>query len=174
LIIKELKKEYIGRIKEIDRSERVKLLYKYKEGSLKTEKVHLNVPRWNEQECAKRISHLSDELSNGGILIGAIDHNLLVGAAVLGSTFIGEHLDEIQLVFLHVSKGYRRKGIATKLFNKVCKLAKDKGAKRLYISSTPSESAVGFYLSHGCKLAPKLNRELYQLEPEDIHMIKEL
>jgi len=174
LIIKELNREDIGRIREIDRSEKVKLLFRYSEGSLTLEKVDLNVPRWSEQECAERISTLSRELSKGGTLIGAIDGNLLVGAAVLGHKLIGDNLEEIQLVFLHVSNGYRRKGIASELFNVICKLAKDKGAKRLYISSTPSESAVGFYLSHSCKLATKVNRELYQLEPEDIHVIKEL
>lgn len=172
--IKELNNEDVCRIKEIDRSEKVKLLYKYTEGSLIPEKVNLDVPRWSEQEYAERISNLSRELGKGGIMIGAIDDNLLVGAAVLGHRLIGDNLDEIQLVSLHVSIGYRRKGIATKLFNLICKLAKDKGAKRLYISSTPSESAVGFYLGQGCKLATKVNKELYQLEPEDIHMIKEL
>lgn len=174
MIIKELNKEDIGRIREIDRSEKVKLLYKHKEGSLVPEKVDLNVPRWSEQECAERISTLSRELSKGGTLIGAIEGNLLAGAAVLGHELIGDNLEEIQLVFLHVSNGYRRKGIASKLFNLICKIAKDKGAKRLYISSTPSESAVGFYLCHGCELATEVNKELFQLEPEDIHMIKEL
>lgn len=174
MIIKELNKEDIARIREIDRTEKVKLLYKYKESTLTSEKVNLDVPRWSEQECAERISTLSRELSKGGTLIGAIDGNQLVGATILGHRLIGENLDEIQLVFLHVSNGYRRKGIATKMFNLICKLAKNRGAKRLYISSTPSESAVGFYLNHGCKLATRVNKELYQLEPEDIYMVKEL
>lgn len=155
-------------------SEKVKLLYKYNKGSLLPEKVDLDVPRWNEQECARRISELSEELAKGGIAIGAIDGNLLVGLAVLGHKLIGDNLDEIQLVSLHVSKNYRRKGIATELFDRICKLAKEKGAKRLYISATPSESAVGFYISQGSKLATKINKELHQLEPEDIHMVKEL
>ena len=155
LITKELNKEDIGRIREIDRAEKVKLLYKCKDGSLIFEKVDLDVPRCSEQECAKRISTFSGELSKGGTLIGAIDGNLLVGAAILGHSLIGENLDEIQLVFLHVSNGYRRKGVATELFNVICKLAKDEGAKKLYVSTTPSESGVGFCLSHGCKLARK-------------------
>jgi len=73
-------------------------------------RVDLDVPRWSEQECAEPISTLTRELSKGGILIGAIDCNQLVGATVLGHRFIGENLDEIQLVFLHVSNGYRRRG----------------------------------------------------------------
>jgi len=75
---------------------------------------------------------------------------------------------------MHVSNGYRRKDIATELFNIICKLAKEKGAKKLYISAMPSESAIGFYLSQGCKPAAKVNEELFCLEPEDIHLIKEL
>ena len=41
------------------------------------------------------------------------------------------------------------------------------------MSSTPSESAVGFYRSRGFRLTSPLP-ELFELEPEDIHLILEL
>jgi len=47
LIIKELGIRDLRRIREIDRSEKVKLLYKYDKNSLTFERVDLNVPRWN-------------------------------------------------------------------------------------------------------------------------------
>jgi len=79
-----------------------------------------------------------------------------------------------QLALLHVSRAYRRQGIATRLFQEACRLARGDGAEELYVSATPSESAVGFYRSQGCRLAEQVNEELYAEEPEDIHMIKTL
>jgi hypothetical protein len=44
----------------------------------------------------------------------------------------------------------------------------------LYVSATPSESAVGFYTGQGFRPTEEVNEELFELEPEDIHMIKPL
>jgi hypothetical protein len=43
-------------------------------------------------------------------------------------------------------------------------------ARRLYISATPSENTVNFYLRQGCVLARQIDPELFELEPEDIHL----
>jgi hypothetical protein len=48
------------------------------------------------------------------------------------------------------------------------------GSKRIYVSAVPSESAVGFYKSFGFDLVAEPLSELYELEPDDIHMILEL
>jgi N-acetylglutamate synthase-like GNAT family acetyltransferase len=50
--------------------------------------------------------------------------------------------------------------------------ARRDGAERLYVSATPSESAVGFYLEQGFAPVKEPLPELYELEPEDIHMVK--
>jgi hypothetical protein len=52
--------------------------------------------------------------------------------------------------------------------------ARREGARRVYVSATPSGSAVGFYRSQGFALTRDPVPELLALEPEDIHMIKEL
>ena len=44
----------------------------------------------------------------------------------------------------------------------------------MYVSATPSGSAVGSYLKHGFEPTPYPHPELFALEPEDIHMIREL
>jgi hypothetical protein len=44
----------------------------------------------------------------------------------------------------------------------------------MYVSSTPSSSAVGFYIAQGCKLVEEVDPELYALEPDDIHLILDL
>jgi hypothetical protein len=45
---------------------------------------------------------------------------------------------------------------------------------RMYVSATPSESAVGFYLRHGFTPVADPLPELFELEPEDIHMARRL
>jgi hypothetical protein len=51
--------------------------------------------------------------------------------------------------------------------------ARDAGHETLYVSATPSGSAIGFYRSEGFAPAEPLP-ELFEKEPEDIHMIKRL
>jgi hypothetical protein len=42
------------------------------------------------------------------------------------------------------------------------------------VSATPSRSAVGFYRSRGFQPTLDVNRELYERQPEDIHMVLDL
>lgn len=44
----------------------------------------------------------------------------------------------------------------------------------LYVSATPSESAVGFYRSMGFAPTTEPDPRLFALEPKDIHMIMAL
>jgi ribosomal protein S18 acetylase RimI-like enzyme len=78
------------------------------------------------------------------------------------------------LSVLYVSRNYRRKGIASILAGEVARLARADGARRLYVSATPSGAAVGFYRSHGFEPTDEPNEALFALEPDDIHMILEL
>jgi len=48
--------------------------------------------------------------------------------------------------------------------------AKELGAKRLYISATPSENTVNFYRYLGCVVTGEIDQELFDLEPDDIHL----
>lgn len=170
----DMDKEELNRLGEIDRSEFVHRIHVYTNGSLQTQELNKNVPRWNADEVEQFIRSLTSKLEGGGKLVGAFDNDLFVGIAVLGGEFIGDSLDELQMAFLYVSHAYRRHGIARRLMDRMCELARARGARRLYISATETESAVGFYLNYGCRLAPKVNAELYALEPQDIHMVKDL
>jgi GNAT superfamily N-acetyltransferase len=69
-----------------------------------------------------------------------------------------------------VSRSYRHKGLGTRLFELAKATARRRGAKRLYISATPSENTVNFYLRLGCAVAAAPDQELFDLEPEDIHL----
>ncbi len=177
IVIRQLNKLEIHRINEIDRTERVKILYNLSGGKLELESVDIDVLRWDHPDWrhdASLMKEISEKLDNGGVLFGAFDKERLVGISGLGYQLIGENKDEIQMFILHVSNEYRRKGIGTKLLEECKRIAREKGARRLYISATPTESAVGFYLRHGCRLASKVDEELLALEPEDIHLTLEL
>jgi predicted N-acetyltransferase YhbS len=67
-------------------------------------------------------------------------------------------------------------GVASLLWGAAIDRARGNGAGAIYVSATPSDSAVGFYLSRGCRLATRseLNDHLYELEPDDVHLICEL
>ncbi|MCY1186452.1 hypothetical protein D9M73_273290 [compost metagenome] len=49
--------------------------------------------------------------------------------------------------------------------------AKQLGANKLYISATPSRRTVDFYIKHGAEQLNAPDQQLWQLEPEDIHLL---
>ena len=109
------------------------------------------------------------------MLLGAFEHASLLGFAIFRPNLTDSLTDSMaQLAVLHISRDFRRKGIARALTEQVVQLARKSGAKSLYVSATPSESAVGFYRSQGFELVDDPHPELYALEPDDIHMIKTL
>jgi GNAT superfamily N-acetyltransferase len=166
----------LHRISELDRSEHVTLAYEIEDGTLARVEVDWHVPAWfvdgdGDHSLSEQVAFCRSHLDQGGVMLGAFKDDLLVGVAVLRPRF---RENMAQLAFLHVSRGFRRQGIAKRLMKEACKIAREVGARRMYVSSTPSSSAVGFYLAQGCKLAIEADPELYALEPEDIHLILDL
>ena len=90
--------------------------------------------------------------------------------AIREARLIGQSKDQLQLKFLHVSKAYRGQGLGKQLFTLAKTEAHMRGAKRMYISATPSENTVNFYRRLGCVATRELDPELFALEPEDIHL----
>jgi ribosomal protein S18 acetylase RimI-like enzyme len=173
--IKRMDNLEIGRIAEIDRSEHVTRGYSIQDGKLVAQKVNWQIPAWfaegPEHSVQAMVEFLSPALANGATLWGAFDGDPLVGVMVYRPRLTE---DTAQLVFLHVNNSHRRRGIATRLTAECIRLARADGAEQLYVSATPSESAVGFYQNQGFRPVDKPHPELYELEPEDIHMIMKL
>jgi GNAT superfamily N-acetyltransferase len=113
---------------------------------------------------------LVDCYDRGRFFWGAFENDKLIGVSVLESKFIGSKYDTLQLKFLHVSRAYRDRGIGTELFIAAKTQAREHGAKRMYISATPSEHTIRFYMGVGCVVTPEPDAELLALEPEDIHL----
>jgi ribosomal protein S18 acetylase RimI-like enzyme len=166
----------IERLAELDRSEHITHAYKIRHGVLTRIRVNWDIPNWSsegegEHSLSQQLAFCRSHLEQGGVLLGAFKEDLLAGVAVVRPKI---QEDMAQLAFLHVSQGFRRQGIAKKLFQQACEFARSAGACRIYVSATPSGSAVDFYLSQGCRLAETIDPDLYALEPEDIHLTLDL
>ena len=130
------------------------------------------VPRWDPTgsgpfSVAAKIEFCTSVVARGGVLLGAFDVDRTAGLAIVLPSF--EPL-LAWLAFLHVSRPYRRRGAAQALWDAAVDLAVQGGADSIYVSATPTESAVGFYLRQGCRLARPVHPDLFAAEPEDIHL----
>jgi predicted N-acetyltransferase YhbS/catechol 2,3-dioxygenase-like lactoylglutathione lyase family enzyme len=163
-------REEIKEIWQIDRSELIEAVYQFVDGKLVRRSERHQARGWPPGMPERETPILEDCFDRGGWFRGAFDDGRLIGVAVLESRFIGTGSDRLQLRFLHVGNGYRDRGVGARLFEDAAAEAHRRGASRLYISATPSEHTIKFYLGLGCTLAAEPEPELFELEPEDIHL----
>ncbi len=166
--------EDIGLIARIDRSEHVEVEYTVIDGRLTERPVSMpDIPPWDpEGDGPHSVAVLVDEnrplVAAGAALFGAFDSDRFLGLAVVDPAF---KPPLAWLAFLHVSRPARRRGVASALWAAAVGVAVDAGARSMYVSATPTGSAVGFYLSRGCVLADPVHPALYAKEPDDIHLV---
>ncbi len=165
-----LKKEEIQRVSEIDRTEIIESIYYYKDGKLELVKEFYEITKWSPEQEQIHISSLTDIYYRGGFIYGAFDESNIAGIISLDNEFIGRNKDQLNLAGLWVSKHHRKMGVGKTLVELVKEKAKEMGAKKLYVSATPSENTVQFYMNRGFDLVKEVIKKLYELEPEDIHM----
>jgi predicted N-acetyltransferase YhbS len=168
--IRFLQRVEIPLIWQIDRREIVENIYSLHNGELILKPDYFDIQGWPPGEAEHYTPILLDCYDRGGTFWGAFENNILIGAAVMESKFIGAQQDTLQLKFLHVSRDYRKQGLGRTLFDSAVKRAKALGAKKLYVSATPSENTINYYLRLGCALTTEIDPELFALEPEDIHL----
>jgi GNAT superfamily N-acetyltransferase len=77
-----------------------------------------------------------------------------------------------QLAYLHVSHDFRRAGVGSRLCADLEQLAQHAGDTEIVVSATPSENTVRFYMARGYRPLAQPLPELFELEPDDIHMGK--
>lgn len=166
-----LKRDEIQAIWRIDRREVIDAIYYLEHGNLVLKSAHFDMRGWPPGEAEKYTPLLEECHDQGGWFYGLFDDGQLIGVAVLENRFIGLNQDQLQLKFLHVSQAYRGQGWGRQLFQLAQAEARQRGANQLYISATPSEHTIGFYLSLGCQITAVPDPELFALEPEDIHLV---
>lgn len=176
--IRTLERSEIRDFWSIDRAEVIENVYHVRDGELVLEPEHHDVPGWPPGGPELNGPMLLDCFDRGGAFYGAFSHETadrtdgetLLGVVVLESRFIGREQDQLQLKFLHVSRRQRNAGLGRALFEQAVARARELGARRLYISATPSENTVRFYFRRGCRVTRDVDATLFRLEPEDIHL----
>ncbi|MGM0641138.1 MAG: GNAT family N-acetyltransferase [Thermotogota bacterium] len=168
-----LKKDEIEKIKEINRDERVHKVYYHENGKLvlRNEDYGATNEWWQQEEVPHIIPRIKKIFDNNGLVYGAFNKGKLVGISAVENRFLKDHNELMNLDVLYVTSKIRGKRIGSRLLKKAKDFAKSKGAKGLYISATPSKHTVNFYFKNGAKLVDDTNDRLFKREPEDIHLV---
>jgi predicted N-acetyltransferase YhbS len=166
-----LRRDEVELIWAIDRSEVHHHTYELHRGQLVRTPNYFEVPGWRPDAVEKETPVLFDCFDRGGTFFGAFDAEVLIGMGVLESARVGRAGDQIQLAYLYVSRAYRGHGVGTQIFKAAVSFAGEAGANALYVSATPTENTVDFYLHRGCILAPEPDARLLAAEPDDIHLL---
>jgi GNAT superfamily N-acetyltransferase len=173
---KRLARVGLSRVAEIDRTERIDVIYEQRGTELEERRGNWSSPAWDphghgEHSVEAQRHALEQYVDAGGIALGAFSNGRLVGIGV-----VVPHLrpEIAHLAFLHVSEAFRATGIGRRLSDELDLIARDAGDTEIVVSATPSENTVRFYMSRGYELMAPALPELYELEPEDVHMRKAL
>lgn len=174
ILIRQMKLEEVSKLEEIDRSEYIDKIYRTQHGELEEIQTGHECPNWDRDQLTQLQMRYALELNNGGCAYGAFDGEQLAGFGVLAHRYRGKDKDRMQVDLMYVSRSYRRQGIASRIMVELKREAIKKGAKYLYVSSTETASAVGFYTQSGGFMTQDTDDELLALEPDDIHMLIKL
>jgi GNAT superfamily N-acetyltransferase len=174
--IRRLAPTELSRVVEIDRTERIDLIYEQRGTELVERRGNWSAPAWDpdgygEHSVEAQRHALEHYVDAGGIALGTFSRGRLVGIGL-----IVPHLRPAiaQLAFLHVSEAFRAAGIGSRLCDDLELMVRGAGDSEMVVSATPSENTVRFYLSRGYELMAQPLPELFELEPEDVHMKKVL
>ena len=165
-----LNRDQIQFLKQIDRREIIQGLYYRRNGRLILEEKQIQVPEWREDDKTQRVNGLQHIYDQGATFFGAFYGEELVGMSVLNHNPLSSSSHKLNLEGLWVSNQYRGLGIGKALFRRAQQEAESRGAKFMYVSATPSQNTVDFYLGLGCLPAVPPDEILLQKEPEDIHL----
>jgi GNAT superfamily N-acetyltransferase len=160
----------IERIREIDRSEDIHEVYEFKFGGLVLNSKTEIVKGFEPEEINEIVQRQIKLIKEGGQVIGAFNQDKVIGVASVEQKLRGAALAYCKMDILYVTKAYRGKGLARQLLEECKQLGKSFGARKLYISATPTRNTVDFYLNNGGRLVDELDEELCSLEPNDIHL----
>ena len=166
----------LARVVEIDRRERIGVLYDQDGSELVERHGNWSASAWDpeghgEHSVGAQVDALERYVGDGGIAVGAFAGGRLVGIGV-----VVPHLRPgiAQLAYLHVSAPVRATGIGNRLSEQLEQIARTAGDADMVVLATPSGNTVRFYLGRGFQPMAEPLAELLELEPDDVHMTKAL
>ena len=174
MAIRALTRNEIDLIWTIDRSEAHHHIYRNVDGRLILVPAYFDIPGWHPNTIQTDRNKLQDCFDRGGIFLAEFRADLLVGVSVLDTKPIKTAPEQLQLLYLYVTRQARAQGVGTRLLELTAAEARALKAKALYISATPTENTVNFYLRSGSSLNPNPDPDLFAAEPEDIHLVYRL
>lgn len=174
--IRRLTRAELSRVGEIDRTEFIDLVYEQRGTELVERPGNWSASAWNTEEHGEHSVEaqrhaLEHYVDSGGIAFGALADGRLVGIGV-----VVPHLrpDVAQLAFLHVTRTLRSAGIGSRLSAELEQVARGAGDSTMVVSATPSANTVRFYQGRGYEPMAQPLPELFEREPEDVHLRKML
>jgi GNAT superfamily N-acetyltransferase len=172
--IRALERSEFSRVDELDRTERIDILFEQHGTELVARAGNWNAPAWDpdgDGEYSVHAQHqaLQHYADAGGIARGAFSGERLVGIGV-----VVPHIRPgiAQLAYLHVSHDFRAAGVGRRLSADLDLIARRAGDTEIVVSATPSGNTVRFYMGRGYRPVAQPLPELLALEPEDVHMAK--
>lgn len=128
------------------------------------------VDDWTEKDYQILISCLKRTIRSNGLVYAAFYEGKLKGFVSVESEIFGDEQGYCDLSGIHISEDMRNKGIGRTLFLAAKEWAKQKGAKKLYISAHSAVESQAFYKSMGCVEAKVYNQKHVEDEPYDCQL----
>ena len=125
---------------------------------------------WTEADYQILISCLKNTVDTGGFVYGAFENDKLKGFVSVEALLFGGEQKYLDLTSIHVSEDMRGKGIGRALFLVAKKWAKEKGAKKLYISAHSAVESQACYKAMGCVEAAVYHPRHVEEEPYDCQL----
>lgn len=173
MILRSLQSSEIDLIwQQISRHELITQMYIQNQQHLELVDCFFDVQHWDSYHLENDPPKLKQLYEQGALFIGAFDAaEKLVGVSVVSNQIIADYPHAKLLHYFYVDADQQGKGIGAKLMQAAKESAKQLGANQLYISATPSRRTVDFYIKHDAQPLSAPDQQLWQLEPEDIHLL---
>jgi GNAT superfamily N-acetyltransferase len=176
VVIRDLPRSEFRRVGEIDRTERIGVVFEQHGTELITRRADHDAAPWvaegnGEHSVAAQRRALEAYADALGTARGAF-----AGRRLIGIGMVVPHIRPAvaQLAYLHVSDGFRATGVGGRLVADVERIAREAGDTAMVVTATPTENTVRFYMGRGFRPMGYPLPELFELEPDDIHMQKAL
>lgn len=125
---------------------------------------------WSEKDYEILIACLKHTILTNGLVYGAFCDEKLKGFVSVESEIFGGEEKYCDLSSIHISEDMRHQGMGKELFQAAKKWAREKGAKKLYISAHSAVESQAFYQAMGCKEAKIYHQKHVEDEPYDCQL----
>lgn len=105
---------------------------------------------WDQDKRVWITEYLKQQIGRGGFAAGAFENGVCIGFGSMDGYLRGRTAEYANFTMLFVDDRWKRKGIGSRLFQEIAKCAREKGAKKLFLSAIPAVETIQFYLSLGC------------------------